>query len=47
MCVVAAGWPDEVDGTDAVLAGADAGAEGGCEARVECGGDTPVKYLSP
>jgi hypothetical protein len=43
MCVLTAGWPDEVDGTDAVLAGA----EGGCEARVECGGDTPVKYLSP
>ena len=47
MCVVGAGGPDVVDGTDAVLAGAGAGAEGGCGARVECEGDTPVKYLSP
>ena len=45
MCVVGTGGPDEVLETDAVLAGA--GAAGECEARVECEGDTPVKYVSP
>lgn len=47
MCVVGAGGAEDVELSEFDTALLGAGAEGGCEARVEIVGDTPVKYLSP
>ena len=48
MCVVAAGWVEDVTeeeaaGTDAPLPGACVAGAGRCELRVDDVGDTPIK----